>query len=73
MKDDIGFSGITEKDERMGNLENHENVLNTGDWMDKIVNMQFKADYNCPSCGLTSSTIGECSSCGSKWIPPLYH
>jgi len=73
MKDNlINISGITEQDERKGNLENYEYDFDES-WMDKTILEQLKADRTCPKCGMKSSKTGECSYCGFEWTPPLFH
>ena len=70
--DGNGISGITEQDEHKGDLDNYTDILSTGNWFEDVVRKQLKADYTCPKCGIKSSMVGDCSSCGFKWIPPLF-
>ena len=66
-----GISGITEESE--SKVFDMKINPKSGDWFEDLIAKQNEADYRCPACGNLSIKTGECSRCGAKWTPPLYH
>jgi len=76
LKDLSDVQGITEESERKANeIDDWEDpsIFDAYDKTFDIVRQQHEADHRCPYCGFKSAATGECTSCGKKWTPPLFH